>query len=128
MAKPDFKIYGLDHVQVAMPAGQEVQARAFYSTVLGLTEAPKPANLAPRGGVWFEGGALRLHLGIETDFRPAKKAHPALLVQNLEALTQHLQCAGITVVKDEPLPGYNRIYVNDPFGNRIELLERINNP
>lgn len=128
MTTPTFHIYGLDHVQLAMPPGQEALARTFYVDLLDLTEAPKPANLASRGGVWFEGGALRLHLGIETDFRPAKKAHPALLVQNLDALTQHLQCAGVAVMSDEPLPGYNRVYVHDPFGNRIELLEPTDNP
>ena len=128
MTPSTFQIYGLDHVQLAMPPGQEALARTFYVDLLDLTEVTKPANLAPRGGVWFEGGSLRLHLGIETDFRPAKKAHPALLVQNLDALTQHLQRAGVVVVTDEPLPGYNRVYVNDPFGNRLELLEPTNNP
>ena len=118
-----FRIHGLDHVQLAMPAGQEDVARKFYVGILGLTEVPKPANLAKRGGVWFEGGTLRAHLGVESDFRPARKAHPAFLVQQLAALTKHLQAAGVTVVNDEPLEGYDRIYVSDPFGNRIELLE-----
>src|SRR6187401_1946358 len=80
MSTPDFRIHGLDHVQLAMPAGQENLAREFYAGLLGLAEVPKPANLAKRGGVWFEGGALRLHLGVESDFRAAKKAHPAILV------------------------------------------------
>ena len=108
-----------------MPAGQEALAREFYSGILGLTEVTKPANLAKRGGAWFEGGTLRVHLGVEADFRPAKKAHPAFLVQQLDALTQHLRRAGVTVVTDEPLDGYNRIYVSDPFGNRVELLEPV---
>ncbi len=108
-----------------MPAGRETLAREFYTGILGLTEIPKPANLAKRGGAWFEGGTLRVHLGVEADFRPAKKAHPAFLVRQLDALTQHLQRAGVAVVTDEPLDGYNRIYVSDPFGNRIELLELI---
>jgi catechol 2,3-dioxygenase-like lactoylglutathione lyase family enzyme len=120
-----FQIHGLDHVQLAMPAGEEERARQFYSGVLGLTEMPKPANLAKRGGAWFEGGRLRLHLGVEADFRPARKAHPALLVQDLNALIQHLERAGVAIVTDEPLEGYHRIYVSDPFGNRIELLEPI---
>lgn len=120
-----FRVHGLDHVQLAMPAGEEARARAFYTGVLGLEEVSKPANLAKRGGAWFEGGALRLHLGVEADFRPAKKAHPALLVENLGAMTQHLQRAGVAVVTDEPLEGYGRIYVSDPFGNRIELLEPV---
>jgi catechol 2,3-dioxygenase-like lactoylglutathione lyase family enzyme len=125
MSTSDFRIHGLDHVQLAMPSGQEALAREFYSDILGLTEVPKPANLAKRGGAWFEGGTLRVHLGVEADFRPAQKAHPAFLVQQLDALTQHLQRAGVTVVTDEPLNGYTRIYVSDPFGNRIELLEPV---
>ncbi|WP_211325651.1 VOC family protein [Roseimicrobium gellanilyticum] len=120
-----FHIHGLDHVQLAMPAGEEDAARSFYSGVLGLREVPKPANLAKRGGVWFEGGALRLHLGVEKEFLPARKAHPALLVKSLPALKAHLAAAGINVVIDEPLEGYERIYVADPFGNRIELLEPV---
>ncbi len=108
-----------------MPAGQEALAREFYVSILGLTEVPKPANLAKRGGAWFESGTLRVHLGVEADFRPAKKAHPAFLVQHLDAITQHLQQAGVAVVSDEPLEGYHRIYIFDPFGNRIELLEPI---
>ena len=123
MSTPDFRVHGLDHVQLAMPAGQEARARQFYSGVLGLAEVPKPANLAKRGGAWFEGGTLRVHLGVEVDFHPARKAHPAFLVQHLDLLVQHLQRAGIAVLTDEPLEGYNRIYVSDPFGNRIELLE-----
>jgi len=120
-----FRIHGLDHVQLAMPAGQEAVARAFYADILGLIEVPKPANLRQRGGIWFVGGTLRLHLGVEVDFRPAKKAHPALLVQGLAALIEHLQQSGVPIITDEPLPGYNRIYVADPFGNRIELLEPV---
>jgi catechol 2,3-dioxygenase-like lactoylglutathione lyase family enzyme len=114
MSTHSFQIRGLDHVQLAMPAGQEAAARDFYAGILGLTEIPKPANLAKRGGVWFAGGALRLHLGAEADFHPAKKAHPALLVQNLDALASHLQQVGVTVTTDEPLEGYQRIYVSDP--------------
>jgi catechol 2,3-dioxygenase-like lactoylglutathione lyase family enzyme len=117
------KIYALDHVQLAMPAGQEDSARAFYGTLLGLTEIPKPPNLAKRGGVWFEGGTLKLHLGVEQDFHPARKAHPALLVNGLNELVERLQNADIAVITDEPLEGYNRVYVADPFGNRIELME-----
>ena len=118
-------IYGLDHVQLAMPAGEEATARAFYGDVLGLTEVPKPANLAKRGGVWFEGGSLKLHLGVEPDFRPARKAHPALLVRGLAALMERCQAAGVEPATDEPLEGYQRCYVIDPFGNRIELLEPV---
>lgn len=120
-----FNIYALDHVQLAMPFGKEDVARTFYSGILGLMEVPKPLNLAKRGGVWFEGGNLKLHLGVETDFRPAKKAHPALLVKGLEALIHHLQTHGVATIIDEPLEGYHRVYITDPFGNRIELLEPI---
>jgi catechol 2,3-dioxygenase-like lactoylglutathione lyase family enzyme len=123
MSTPNFRVHGLDHVQLAMPAGEETRAREFYCGILGLTEVPKPANLAKRGGAWFEGGTLRVHLGVESDFRPARKAHPAFLVQHLDAMTQHLQRTGVAVVTDEPLEGYHRIYISDPFGNRIELLE-----
>ena len=125
MSTSDFRVHGLDHVQLAMPAGQEALAREFYVGILGLAEVPKPANLAKRGGAWFESGTLRVHLGVESEFRPAKKAHPAFLVQRLDAITQHLQQAGVAVVSDEPLEGYHRIYISDPFGNRIELLEPV---
>jgi catechol 2,3-dioxygenase-like lactoylglutathione lyase family enzyme len=118
-------IIGLDHVQLAMPTGQESVARAFYVDVLGLTEEEKPANLAKRGGVWFRSGALRLHLGVEPDFRPAKKAHPAILVRGLTDLAARCRAAGFPPVTDEPLEGFDRIYVFDPFGNRIELLELV---
>jgi catechol 2,3-dioxygenase-like lactoylglutathione lyase family enzyme len=116
-------IVGIDHVQLAMPESGEDQARAFYVGVLGFTEVPKPANLAKRGGVWFTSGSAHVHLGVEKEFHPARKAHPAFQVDDLEALRISCDAAGCTVVEDEPLPGYHRFYVNDPFGNRIELLE-----
>jgi catechol 2,3-dioxygenase-like lactoylglutathione lyase family enzyme len=116
-------IVGLDHVQLAMPAGEEAAARAFYGGVLGLTEDPKPPNLAVRGGVWFSGGNCRLHLGVDRDFRAARKAHPALLVDDLHAMCERCRNAGYPPVVDEPLDGYDRVYVFDPFGNRLELLE-----
>ncbi len=118
-------IYALDHVQLAMPPGEEDAARAFYRDVLGLAEAPKPAALAGRGGVWFEAGAARLHLGVEPGFRPARKAHPALLVHNLAELLERCRQAGGRVDDDAPLPGYRRAHVFDPFGNRLELMERL---
>jgi catechol 2,3-dioxygenase-like lactoylglutathione lyase family enzyme len=118
-----FFIHGLDHVQLAMPPGEEEAARRFYRDLLGLQEIPKPANLAARGGVWFAGGTLRLHLGVEGNFSPARKAHPALLVQNLPALIAHLEREGVPFATEEPLEGYRRIYTADPFGNRVELLE-----
>jgi catechol 2,3-dioxygenase-like lactoylglutathione lyase family enzyme len=106
-----------------MPAGREAEARAFYESVLGIPEVPKPPNLIGRGGCWFERGALKVHLGVESDFRPARKAHPAFLVDDLAALIDGIIRAGHVVTSDEPLEGYDRVYVNDPFGNRIELLE-----
>ena len=117
-------IYAIDHVQLAMPAGEEEKARAFYNQVLGIEEVPKPPHLAVRGGVWFEQGNLKIHLGVEKDFRAAKKAHPALLVKGLDELVEKCTNAGYEVVSDEPLEGYNRVYVSDPFGNRIELMEK----
>jgi catechol 2,3-dioxygenase-like lactoylglutathione lyase family enzyme len=116
-------IVGIDHVQLAMPAGTEVTAVAFYSGVLGIGQVPKPKHLAKRGGCWFEDGPLKVRLGVEGDFRPARKAHPALLVHGLDLLVEQLRTAGIGVVDDEPLEGYDRVYVSDPFGNWIELLE-----
>src|SRR5262249_56766783 len=114
---------GIDHVQLAMPAGREEDARAFYASLLGLREVPKPEDLAKRGGVWFESSAVKVHLGVDREFRPAKKAHPALLVKDLRSLVQRLRAAGVSVVDDEPMPGHDRVYVSDPFGNRLELIE-----
>jgi SAM-dependent methyltransferase/catechol 2,3-dioxygenase-like lactoylglutathione lyase family enzyme len=115
----------LDHAQLAMPPKGEPEARAFYAGLLGLTEVPKPANLATRGGCWFVGGAAKLHLGVERDFAPARKAHPALLVPNLAELVGRLEAAGHACRTDEPLNGYARRYVDDPFGNRIELMQSV---
>ncbi len=113
----------IHHVQVAIPAGGEEQARQFYGALLGFTEVPKPANLQQRGGVWFETGNLALHLGIDQAFRPAEKAHVAFEVNGLGDLRDRLAAAGYTLTDDEPLAGYQRCYVADPFGNRMELLE-----
>jgi catechol 2,3-dioxygenase-like lactoylglutathione lyase family enzyme len=110
-------------VQLAMPPNGEAAARSFYAGVLGLTEKPKPPRLAERGGVWFEQGELKIHLGVESDFHPAKKAHPALLVEGLDELISRLNEAGVPIVWDEPSDGFRRAYVHDPFGNRIELME-----
>ena len=115
----------LDHIQLAMPAGGEDAARAFYADLLGIPEVQKPKHLAKRGGCWFERGALKLHLGVEQDFRPAKKAHPALIVSDLATLITRLTDGGYRVVEDEPLSGYERRFVDDPFGNRIELMEPV---
>lgn len=118
-------LLAIDHVQLAMPAGGEAAARGFYGDVLGLPETPKPPHLAKRGGCWFESEALKIHLGVEADFRPARKAHPGLLVSELDALKARLAQAGYALKDDEPLEGYDRVYVDDPFGNRIELLEQL---
>jgi catechol 2,3-dioxygenase-like lactoylglutathione lyase family enzyme len=115
-------IAAIDHVQLAMPAGGEEQARTFYAGLLGIPEVPKPADRVARGGAWFETGGVRLHLGVESDFRPARKAHPALVVRDLPALVRRLLAAGVSVT-EEHNPGDDRAYVSDPFGNRIELLE-----
>jgi catechol 2,3-dioxygenase-like lactoylglutathione lyase family enzyme len=117
------RITALDHVQLAMPAGREAAARAFYEGILGIPEMQKPPNLAKRGGCWFERGALKVHLGAEAEFRPARKAHPAFLVDDLAGLSAALTKAGYALKTDEPLEGYARVFVDDPFGNRIELLQ-----
>jgi catechol 2,3-dioxygenase-like lactoylglutathione lyase family enzyme len=112
----------LDHLQLAMPRGREAEARAFYGDILGLKELTKPPNLAARGGVWFALGTQQFHLGVEQDFHPTKKAHPAFLAENLEDLRERLQSRGFAPYEDEPLVGYDRFYVADPFGNRLEFL------
>jgi len=121
------RIEAIEHVQLAMPVGQEDTARRFYDGLLEIPEVPKPPELAKRGGVWFENGLLKVHLGVEADFRPAKKAHPAFLVRDLRALVSKLKNAGVEVKETgEPVPGYDRVYIADPFGNRIELMEETN--
>jgi len=117
------RVTGLDHAQLAMPAGGEDRARAFYAGVLGMTEIPKPPVLAGRGGAWFRAGAAEVHLGVEADFRPARKAHPALRVDGLRALVDACVAAGHAVTPGEVLDGRARAYVHDPFGNRVELIE-----
>jgi len=118
-------IESIDHVQLAMPAGAEAAAIQFYGGVLGLAQVPKPAVLAKRGGAWFQRGAVQLHLGVEEDFRPARKAHPALLVRELAEFLEALREKNVAVREDHDLPGYRRAFIEDPFGNRIELMERI---
>jgi catechol 2,3-dioxygenase-like lactoylglutathione lyase family enzyme len=118
-----FTYTGLDHVQIAAPAGCEEQARRFYVELLGMTEVQKPAALAKRGGVWFHAGNHQLHIGVQADFVAATKAHPAFQVENLLLLRDQLLAKGVFVIEDELLPGANRFYLNDPFGNRLEFLE-----
>ncbi|MGW7555275.1 VOC family protein [Streptomyces rimosus] len=117
-------ITGLDHVQLAAPPGSEAALRAFYGGVLGLREIPKPPALVGRGGCWFEAGEGRLHLGIDADFHPARKAHPALRVAGLRAYAQRLAGQGVQVSWNDDLPGHDRFYAYDPVGNRLEFLER----
>lgn len=117
-------VHKIDHVQLAMPPGEEEHARTFYGGVLGLTEVPKPPELAKRGGAWFESGAVKIHLGVETDFYPAKKAHPALIVEGLAEIVARCTRLGYATKPDVAVDGYRRIHVDDPFGNRIELMEQ----
>ena len=117
-------IEGLDHVQIAAPAGCEEKARRFFGGVLGLRELDKPAPLARRGGVWFQIGAQELHVGVEAEFAPARKAHPAFAVSDVRALATRLEAAGVEVRWDDELSGVRRFYAEDPWGNRLEFLQR----
>jgi catechol 2,3-dioxygenase-like lactoylglutathione lyase family enzyme len=117
-----FEIVRLDHVQLAMPPGREAEAEAFYAGLLGLERVAKPPSLAARGGCWFVRGTLAVHLGVEEDFRPARKAHPAFVVRNLPGLVAALDAGGVAVRPNpDRAPGAGA-YVDDPFGNRIELI------
>ena len=116
-------ITGIDHVQVAAPAGCEDDARAFYGGLLGLEEIPKPAALAARGGCWFRAGAQELHVGVEVPFAPARKAHPGLVADDLDGLADRLRGAGHEVVFDDAIPSAKRFYVADPFANRLEIRQ-----
>jgi catechol 2,3-dioxygenase-like lactoylglutathione lyase family enzyme len=120
MAKAPF--VAIDHVQLAMPAGEEEQARRFYRDLLGMKEIPKPPEPAKRGGCWFASEAVQLHLGVEENFRAAKKAHPALRCHDYVGLTLRLRAAGVDTLEDESIPGVRRCHFSDPFGNRIELI------
>lgn len=117
-----FPFTAIDHVQLAMPAGQEDRARAFYGVLLGMREISKPQELAKRGGCWFQSGDVQIHLGVEPDFRPARKAHPALRCNDYDALTTRLRAAGVEVTDDFSIPGVRRCHIADSFGNRIELI------
>jgi catechol 2,3-dioxygenase-like lactoylglutathione lyase family enzyme len=123
MVTMGFEVVGLDHVQLAMPPGGEPAAVAFYGDLLGFTRIPKPEPMAGRGGCWFASGPVSLHLGVEADFRPARKAHPALVVRDLAALVSRAEAAGIDVRANPDQPSGAGCYVDDPFGNRIELID-----
>jgi catechol 2,3-dioxygenase-like lactoylglutathione lyase family enzyme len=119
------RVYAIDHVQLAIPPNSEDLARIFYGEILGLREKPKPEHLVQRGGVWFEQGDLKLHLGVDRNFCPATKAHPGLLVEDLDELVSRCEAAGYRIVVGEGVKSYRQVYVIDPFGNRLELLEFI---
>ena len=121
IAKDSYGIRAIDHVQLAMPAGGEA-APVFHANVLGLTEIPKPRHLEARGGCCFEKGAVKIHLGVDSDFRPACKVHPGLLVEGLTDLVTRLEAGG-AALSNAPIAGYDRVYAYDPSGNRIELME-----
>ncbi|PAE24303.1 MULTISPECIES: VOC family protein [Bacillaceae] len=118
-----FSFKGIDHIQLAAPKGCEEEARKFYGEQLGLKEIPKPGNLQKRGGCWFICGNQEIHIGVQEGFLPAKKAHPGLIVENLEVLRSSLQEQKITIKEEPPIEGRERFFVDDPFGNRIEFLE-----
>ena len=117
-------ITGLEHLQLAMPIGREAEARAFYGDLLGLAELEKPPQLAGRRGCWFTLGQQALHLGVDTPFTPARKAHPAFTVSDLEALRGRLEAADISTLDDTALPHVHRFYAADPFGNRLEFIQQ----
>lgn len=123
MTKGRFEWIGLDHVQLAAPAGSEDKARQFFKDLLGMSEIPKPEKLKVRGGVWFQCGAQFLHIGIEAAFVPAKKAHPAFVVQNIDALIQRLKENHVPIRMDDEIPHLIRFFAEDPFGNRLEFME-----
>jgi catechol 2,3-dioxygenase-like lactoylglutathione lyase family enzyme len=118
-----FRVAHVDHVQIAAPEGCEAAAREFYGAVLGMKEIEKPSVLRARGGCWFQCGAQQLHLGVERDFRPAKKAHPAFAVFNLDELREALTRRGVAVADDDNLLDEHRFYAEDPWGNRLEFIE-----
>ena len=118
------QIVALDHIQLAMPAGKEELARHFYNQVLGLPEVAKPLLLQDRGGCWFQGPGVGVHLGVEASFTPARKAHPAFVVEDLVEFQQRLEAAGVPIIPDDSLPNVRRFYASDPFGNRIEFSQQ----
>ncbi|MFD8012691.1 glyoxalase [Streptomyces sp. NPDC058955] len=118
-----YALAGLHHVQLSIPPGGEDACRAFWGEALGLTEIEKPPVLAARGGCWFRGGGIEVHLGVEDDFRPARKAHPGILVTGIHALAARLESRGTTVTWDDAFPGYTRFHTADDLGNRLEFLE-----
>jgi len=117
------KVLRIDHVQLAMPLGSETCARGFYCDVLGMKEIPKPGALVGRGGCWFASGAAQVHLGVDEDFRPGKKAHPALVVEGLDEILARCEVTGLPSKSDTEIDGRRRVHIFDPFGNCLELIE-----
>jgi catechol 2,3-dioxygenase-like lactoylglutathione lyase family enzyme len=117
------RVVRIDHIQIAAPEGCEAAGREFYGSILGLKELEKPPVLRARGGCWFECGRQQLHIGVERDFRPAKKAHPAFAVEQLQELRDMLAARGVKTIDDDNLPGAKRFYAEDPWGNRLEFIE-----
>jgi catechol 2,3-dioxygenase-like lactoylglutathione lyase family enzyme len=119
----NLRVARIDHIQIAAPKGCEPAAREFYGSILGLMEIEKPPILAARGGCWFKCGSQQVHIGVEQDFQPTRKAHPAFAVSDLDELRETLVARSITIVDDDNLPGQRRFYAEDPWGNRIEFVE-----
>lgn len=123
MPEKNFEFAQLHHVQLAIPPGGEDACRMFWGGMLGMVELEKPPVLASRGGCWFRGGGLEVHLGVEQDFAAARKAHPGILVNDLAGLAARLEASGVPIKWDDDFPGFSRFYAADPFGNRLEFLE-----
>jgi catechol 2,3-dioxygenase-like lactoylglutathione lyase family enzyme len=117
------RVLGIDHVQVTAPPGSEALVREFYGGLLGLEELSRPTTLPDRYGCWFRAGAQELHVGFEEPFHPARKAHPSFIVDDLAALVARLASVGTQARADESIPGVERAFVSDPFGNRLELRQ-----
>jgi catechol 2,3-dioxygenase-like lactoylglutathione lyase family enzyme len=117
-------ILDLDHVQVAIPVGGEERARKFYADILGFTEVEKPPSMAGRNSIWFVAGPVNLHLGVEPDFHPATRAPPAFVVDGLDQIVSACEREGLTTKPDVSFNGFRRVHVFDPFGNRLELMQR----
>lgn len=113
----------IEHIQLAMPEGEEEKAREFYGDLLGINEMPKPSHLAKRGGAWFESGCIKIHLGVEKNFIPAKKAHVAFLTDELDEIISKSRALGLEIIDDDGLEDYDRVYIYDPFGNRLEFMQ-----
>jgi catechol 2,3-dioxygenase-like lactoylglutathione lyase family enzyme len=125
MAITEQVVIGLDHIQLAMPPNQEDVAERFYCGLLGFEVLPKPAHLAVRGGIWLRSNGVSVHLGVDADFTPARKAHPGFVVRNLRELEDRFKAADVKIVWDTQIDGFERFYAADPFGNRLEFMQRI---